>query len=137
MRKIWILAGTLLALAVAGTAMAAPKAPSDTPPYDPNHEYTVHGTITETRTHMSAQGYEDMHVLLDTGHGVFEVHLAPVGFLRQHGLEPAKGDEVVITGALATWEGAQVFVAREIVKGAVTVEVRGAEGSPAWRKVRA
>jgi hypothetical protein len=131
MKNLFIGALTLGILALAGLALAA-KPASDTPRYDRNAEYTIRGTVLEIRTHTSTQGYEDMHLMLDTGHGTFEVHLAPVAFLSQRGLTLAKGDEVVVTGSKTPWDAKDVVLAREIQKGDHKVVVRSTGGAPLW-----
>lgn len=137
-RKSLVLGGVLAGLAIVWIATTAAKPAPDTPRYDPDREYTLKGTVVETRTHSSTVGYEDMHLMLDTGHGVFEVHLAPVAFLTERGVLPAKGDEIQITGSKVIWQGADVVVAREIVRTGRVVAVRSADGAQLWsRRLRA
>ena len=134
MKRSLIFGGVLAGLAVVWIATTAARPASDTPRYDPDREYTVQGTVVETRTHTSTAGYEDLHVMLDTGHGVFEVHLAPVAFLTLREVLPAKGDLIRVTGSKVTWQGADVLVAREITRDGRTVAVRSTTGTPLWSK---
>ncbi len=130
-------AATLVLAAAAWAEKPAPPV-SDTPAYDTAAEFTVKGTVAETKTHESTRGYTDLHLLIATEKGNFEVHVAPIVFVQKKGFEFAKGDAIMVTGARAIVEGATVFVAREIRKGDRTLTVRDFHGRPVWpKKLRA
>ncbi len=135
-----VLATAVATVVLAVAAWAGKPAPpvSDTPAYDVAAEFTVKGTVTETKTHESTLGYTDLHLLIATEKGNFEVHVAPLLFVQKKGFEFAKGDVISVTGARAVVEGLAVFVAREIRKGSRTLTVRDFVGRPVWpKKLRA
>jgi hypothetical protein len=48
----------------------------------------------------------------------------------------AKGDPIEIIGSNVKIDGADVVIAREIIKGGKTLTLRNAQGVPVWSKGR-
>jgi hypothetical protein len=70
--------------------------------------------------------------MVKVGDQIYEVCLCPAEFLKSMDAEFAKGDKVEITGSKAKMDGADVILAREIVKGDNTLVIRDKDGTPVW-----
>jgi hypothetical protein len=124
----------LLALAVtAGVAMGEP-AGAETPDYVVASETGLRGVVAEVRTHASAAGYRDLHLVVTTSNGPMEVHIGPASFVSRRGFEFARGDDLTIIGSLVTWRGVPAVVVRQVMKGTRTLVLRSVAGRPAWPK---
>ena len=62
-----------------------------------------------------------------------EVHACPMDLLGYLDFTVEKGDELTVNGSRP--EGGLIIVAREIVKGTVTLQVRDPEGVPVWTEL--
>ena len=133
-RRSWVALVVGFALVAGVSAWAGEKQvkASDTPRYDARAEHVVKATIGEIKTHESASGYQDMHVVLKTVVGGMEVHLGPVSYLAKRGIVLKPGDEVVVTGCKTTWEDQPVIVARTLKAGNRSLTLRDMRGKPSW-----
>ena len=136
----WMLAlATVVALAVAVSA----QKPSDIYKglkYDKTTEVKIHGTIEEVQEfECPVSGMEKSsailgsHALIKTADGSIVVHIAPVKFMKEYGLEITKGDSVDIVGSkLKDSNGKDTILAREMVKDNTTLRFRDKTGRPSW-----
>lgn len=69
----------------------------------------------------------------ESGGDKIDVRLAPQGFLAEHGVSLAQGDELEVTGSRVTLEGAPVLIAREVTTQGKTIALRDRSGKPLWR----
>ena len=60
------------------------------------------------------------------------VRLAPLGFLKQGGMQLREGDTVVAKGFPVSGMEGDLIVATELRKGDLTLSLRDAQGRPAW-----
>lgn len=119
----------LLILAVPLAFAQKEKAPK----YDPANEVKIKGPVEEVK--QITEGNEtETHLVLRTDAGLVEVCLCPAKFLSGLDMNFAKGDEIEVTGAKAkeTQNGAEVILARQIVKGTNTLVLRDKQGGPVW-----
>jgi hypothetical protein len=131
MRRKWMLAaaGCVVAL-VAARTLGAPG--GSRPKYDPKTEETLRGTVQAVTEH-AGRGYgSGVHVTLRTESSTEEVHLGPAAFLRESGLELAKGDAIEVVGSRVKGSQGEYVIAREVRKGGKTVTLRDADGVPVW-----
>jgi hypothetical protein len=60
------------------------------------------------------------------------VYLCPESFLADMGVSFSKGDAIALTGSTVKQDGADLILAREVVKGNDTLVLRDDKGSPVW-----
>lgn len=124
----------LLQLAV--IALLATSAFSQTPRYDPATETTVKGTVGELKFVPPTGGKPIAYLVTKTGpdkdKDTVQIYLCPKSFLDQLGIV-FKADEVIeVKGSKVKQDGADLILAREIVKEGETLTFRFPDGKPAW-----
>ncbi|HET7212340.1 MAG TPA: DNA-binding protein [Terriglobia bacterium] len=102
--------------------------------YNPANETTVNGTVEEVKTITGRHGWNGTHLTLKTADKTLDVHLGPATFLKEKGFSVAKGDQVEVTGATATFEDSEALIARKVKKGDKTLALRDARGIPKWSR---
>jgi hypothetical protein len=115
------------------TTFAFSQAP---PKYDPATETTLKVTVEELKL-VPASGPKPIAYLVtktaaDKDKDAVQVFLCPKSFLDQLGIS-FKADELVqVVGSKVKQDGADLILAREIVKGGETLTFRFQNGKPAW-----
>ena len=124
-----------LQLAVAGalTGAAFSQAP---PKYDRATETTLKGTVEELKL-VPPSGTKPIAYLLtktgpDKDKDTIEVFLCPKSFLDELGIAFKADDSIQITGSKVKQDGADLILAREVVKSGETLTFRFQDGKPAW-----
>jgi hypothetical protein len=102
------------------------------PRYDVNTETKIKGTVEEVKLPPQGKKEEIAHLLLKAGTETIDVYLCPRSFLDDMGVSFSKGDEITLTGSRVKQGEADLILAREVVKGADTLVLRDAKGSPVW-----
>jgi hypothetical protein len=69
----------------------------------------------------------------ENGTDIFDIYLCPKSFLDDMGMNFSKGDELAFTGPKVKQDGADLILAREIVKGDNTFVLRDEKGGPVWK----
>src|SRR5690242_17962448 len=103
----WMLA---LATVVGLTVAVSAQKPSDIYKglkYDKTTEVKIHGTIEEVQdfecpisgNERNGAAILGSHAVLKTSDGPIVIHIAPVKFMKEYGLEINKGDNVVVVGS--------------------------------------
>jgi len=115
------------------TASAFSQAP---PKYDRTTETTLKGTVGELKLVPPAGPKPLAYLLTKTGpdkeKDLVQIFLCPKSFLDEMGIAFKADDEIQITGSKVKQEGADLILAREIVKGGETLTFRFQDGKPAW-----
>jgi hypothetical protein len=75
---------------------------------------------------------EVVHLLAKDGADVVDVYLCPQSFLDDMGVSFSKGDDIALTGSKVKQNGADLILAREVVKGDMTLVLRDGKGDPVW-----
>jgi DNA/RNA endonuclease YhcR with UshA esterase domain len=125
MRAVAVVLAGLLPVASAG-AQGPPKAPE----YDVNAEVTVRGEVVEIHESKVATDHPGLHLILKNEEETVEVHACPVRFLRELEFTIEPGDKLAVTGSRR--KGTNLIVAREIVKGQLSLILRDKTGAPNW-----
>lgn len=94
----------------------------------------MNGTVEEVKTITARHGWNGIHLTLKTADKTLDVHLGPATFLKEKGFSVAKGDQVEVTGATATFGDPEALIAREVKKGDKTLALRDARGIPKWSR---
>ena len=102
------------------------------PKYDPHTETKMKGTVEEVRLPPKGSEKEIVHLIVKNGTETVDVYLCPKSFLQEIGVIFSKGDEIAVTGSKVKQDGADVVLAREVVKGNDTLVLRDDKGNPVW-----
>ena len=102
------------------------------PRYDPYTETKMKGTVEEVKLPPKGSEKEIAHLLMKNGTEIVDVYLCPRSFLEEMGVGFSKGDEIAVTGSKVKQDGADVVLAREVVKGNDTLVLRDDKGNPVW-----
>jgi hypothetical protein len=122
-----------LAIASVLTTAAFSQAP---PKYDRATETTLKGTVEELKLVPPSGNKPIAYLLTKTGpdkeKDKIEVFLCPKSFLDELGIAFKADDSIQITGSKVKQDGAELILAREVVKGGETLTFRFEDGKPAW-----
>jgi len=125
----------LLQLAV--IALVATSAFSQAQPkYDPATETTVKGTVGELKLVPPTGGKPIAYLVTKTGtdkeKDKVQIFLCPKSFLDQMGIAFKTDEAIELKGSKVKQDGADLILAREMVKGGETLTFRFPDGKPAW-----
>ncbi len=117
-------------LKLAAVAFLASAAFAQAPPkYDPATEATFKGVVDQMKL-VPPTGAKSMAYLVMKD--AAQVFLCPKSFLDAMGADFKAGDEVQVTGSKVKQDGADLILAREVVRGGDTLTLRFKDGKPAW-----
>jgi hypothetical protein len=102
------------------------------PKYDPATESKFKGTVEELKMVPPTGGKPVAYMVLKSGPDAMQIFLCPKKFLDEMGVEFKANDEVEVTGSKIKQDGADLTLAREVVKGGDTLTLRFKDGKPAW-----
>jgi hypothetical protein len=119
---------TLAAIALVATSALAQTASK----YDAASEVKIKGTVEEMKLETPAGGKPVAYLIVKNGQEKTQVFICPKTFLDDMGVKFAPGDEVEVTGSKIKQDGADVILAREVVKSGDTLTLRFNDGKPAW-----
>jgi hypothetical protein len=100
--------------------------------YDPATEATVKGFVEEMKLDSPKGGKPVAYLLIKQGENKTQIFLCPKSFLDEMGVSFSPGDDVQVTGSKVKQDGADVVLAREVVKSGDKVTLRFNDGKPAW-----
>jgi hypothetical protein len=112
-------------LATSAWAQAPPK-------YDPATEAKFKGIVEELKMVPPTGGKPVAYLVMKSGPDAVQVFLCPKKFLDEMGVVFKADDELEITGSKIKQDGADLTLAREVVKGGDTLTLRFKDGKPAW-----
>ncbi|HZQ93820.1 MAG TPA: hypothetical protein VFA67_02345 [Candidatus Sulfotelmatobacter sp.] len=124
---------SLLKLAV--ILSLASRALSQAPPkYDPATETTFKGIVEELKLVPPTGGKPIVYLVLKSNPDGGQIFLCPKKFLDDVGVVFKVDDPIEITGSHIKQNGADLTLAREVVKvnGGETLTLRFKDGRPAW-----
>ena len=131
--EIFVLLAFLMLLTSASTQGQKPKpSAADTPKYDLQTEAKFKGTVEELKQPPKGSGKEITHLLVKSATDTFDIYLCPQSFFDAMGMSFKKGDELAFTGSRVKHDGADLILAREVVKGDDTFVLRDEKGGPVW-----
>jgi hypothetical protein len=124
-------------LQLAAIALVATSAFSQAPPkYDPATETTVKGTVVELKLVPPTGGKPIAYLVTKTGpdkeKDTVQIFLCPKSFLDQMGIAFKTDEAIEVKGSKVKQDGADLILAREMVKGGETLTFRFPDGKPAW-----
>jgi hypothetical protein len=127
----------LLQLAAVGvlTSAAFSQAPIK---YDRTTETTLKVTVAEFKLVPPSGGKPVAYLLTKTGSDkdkdkdAVQIFLCPKSFLDELGIAFKADESIQITGSKVKQDGADLILAREVVKSGETLTLRFQDGKPAW-----
>jgi hypothetical protein len=102
------------------------------PKYDVGAEAKFKVTVQDLKLPAKGNEKDAAHLLATSGSDTIDIYLCPKSFLDDMGTTFAKGDEVTITGSKIKQDGADLVLARQVVKGTDTIMLRDDKGKPVW-----
>jgi len=102
------------------------------PKYDPATETKMKGVVEELKLPPKGQEKEAAHLLTKSGDDMIDIYLCPKSFMDDMGVTFSKGDAIAFTGSKVKQDGADLILAREVVKGQDTLVLRDDKGNPVW-----
>jgi hypothetical protein len=120
-------------LKLAAVVFLASSAFAQAPPkYDPATEAKFKGTVEELKMVPPTGGKPVAYLVLKSGPDAMQIFLCPKKFLDDMGVDFKANDEIEVTGSKIKQDGADLTLAREVVKGGDTLTLRFKDGKPAW-----
>ncbi len=120
-------------LKFAAITFLAASAFSQAPPkYDPATESKFKGVVQELKFVPPTGGKPLAYLVTKSGSDTVQVFLCPKKFLDDMGIDFKANDEIEVTGSKVKQDGADLTLAREVVKGGDTLTLRFKDGKPAW-----
>src|ERR1700676_1363794 len=126
-KKIFI---PFASLALAWSALLSGE--TGPPKYDLHTEAKMKGTVDEVKLPAKGNDREVVHLLMKNGEEVVDLYFCPKAFMDDMGVSFSKGDELAVTGSKVKYGGADLVLAREVVKGTETLVLRDEKGDPVW-----
>jgi len=125
-----------LMLCCASTAISQKVAPADTglPKYDLQTESKTKGIVEEIKLIPWGAKKEISELIVKIGDDKVRISVCPKPFQDEMGITFSKGEEIAITGSKVKQEGAEVILAREMVRGSDTLMFRDNKGNPVWNE---
>ncbi|MFZ0200521.1 MAG: hypothetical protein WB523_04505 [Candidatus Sulfotelmatobacter sp.] len=131
-RMFFRVALSLLLLLSPGLSQKAQPEDTRLPNYDLHAELKTKGEIDEVNLRSVGTRKDFTELILKQGEEKIDVYVCPKPFEEEMGISFAKGDQIAVTGSKVKHEGADVILARELVKGEDTLMFRDAKGTPVW-----
>jgi len=120
-------------LKLAAVTFLVASAFSQTPPkYDPATEAKVKGVVQEIKLVPPSGGKPVAYLVIKSGADSLEVFLCPKKFLDDMGIVFKADEEIEVTGSKVKQDGADLMLAREVLKNGETLTFRFKDGKPAW-----
>ena len=120
-------------LKLAAITLLATSAFCQAPPkYDPATEGKFKGVVAELKFVPPTGGKPVAYLVMKSGSDAMDVFLCPKKFLEDMGVEFKANDEIEVTGSKIKQDGADLTLAREVVRGGDTLTLRFQDGKPAW-----
>ena len=113
-------------------AAAVSQAQTAAPKYDATTETKMKGTIEDLKLPEKGHEKDIVHLVMKNGDETFDIYLCPKSFMDDMGVSFSKGDEIAFTGSKVKQGGADMVLAREVVKGQDTLVLRDDKGKPVW-----
>jgi hypothetical protein len=123
---------SLLLWVTPGLSQKTPPEDSSLPKYELDAEMKTKGAIDEVNLVTVGKRKDFTELIIKNGDDKIHIYVCPKPFEDEMGINFSKGDQITVTGSKAKYEGADVILARELVKGEDTLLFRDAKGTPVW-----
>ncbi len=103
--------------------------------YNPKTVETLSGEVAKIEMFTPRKGMgQGIHLVLKTDKETIPVHLGPSWYMDKQNVKIEQGDKIEVTGSRITYNGKPAILASEVKKGDKTIQLRGANGIPAWSR---
>lgn len=102
------------------------------PKYDPGTETTLKITVAEMKLVPPSGAKPVAYLVPKASDNSVQIFLCPKKFLDDLGIAFKADDAIQVTGSKIKQDGADLILAREVVKGGETLTFRFQDGKPAW-----
>jgi len=103
------------------------------PEYDVSKETRFKGVIDEVRDRICPISYGmGLHLMIKIDEKVYEVHVAPVKFVKMYGAAFQRAEAIEMVGVITRFQGVDVILPREIRRGNHGLLFRDEKGKPIW-----
>jgi hypothetical protein len=102
------------------------------PKYDAATETTLKVSVEQLKLVPPTGGKPVAYLVTKSGQDTVQIFLCPKSFLDLMGVDFKAGEEIQVTGSKVKQDGADLILAREVVKGGDTLTLRFKDGKPAW-----
>jgi hypothetical protein len=123
---------SLLLWATPGFSQKTQPEDSNLPKYDLHAEIKTKGEIDEVNLRSVGTRKDFTELIIKNGDEKIHIYVCPKPFEEEMGIGFSKGDQIAVTGSKVKHEGADVILARELVKGEDTLLFRDPKGTPVW-----
>jgi hypothetical protein len=127
-----LLYGICVVFAVSVLMSSRSYSQNGAPKYDATTETKMKGTVEELKLPEKGHDKEIVHLVMNNGGETVDIYLCPKSFMDDMGVTFTKGDEIAFTGSKVKQGGADMVLAREVVKGQDTLTLRDDKGKPVW-----
>lgn len=120
-------------LKFAAIIFLATSAFSQAPPkYNPATETKIKGVVEQLKLVPPSGGKPVVYAVMKGSPDAVEVFLCPKKFLDDMGVAFKADEEIEVTGSKVKQDGADLILAREVLKSGETLTLRFKDGKPAW-----
>src|ERR1700690_885176 len=128
---LWVCGLAVMLLPIGAKAQSAIPTNNQlsSPVYDLNKEIKIQGTIEKIESSPSG-GLLGSHVLVSTVDGTIDVHLGAIAAVSGKNLGLSTGQNIEITGMMATMSGNSVLLARILTTSSHIYMLRNERGVP-------
>ena len=124
--------GIVLTVAAVFLLCSYSPAQASPPKYDTATETKMKGVVDELKLPPKGREKESAHLMMKNGDDTIDIYLCPKAFMDDMGITFVKGDAIALTGSKVKQDGADLILAREVVKGQDTLVLRDDKGTPVW-----
>jgi hypothetical protein len=123
---------SLLLWVTPGLSQKTQPEDSTLPKYDVHAEVKTKGEIDEVNLRSVGNRKDFTELIIKNEDEKIHIYVCPKPFEEEMGIGFSKGDQIAVTGSKVKHEGAEVILARELVKGEDTLLFRDPKGTPVW-----
>ena len=105
---------------------------SSPPKYDPATETKFKAVVEQLKLVPPTGGKPNVYLTVKSGADSLQIFLCPKSFLDEVGVTFKADDDIEVTGSKVKQDGADLTLAREVVRGGDTLTLRFKDGKPAW-----
>jgi hypothetical protein len=103
------------------------------PEYDVAKETRFLGVIDEVKDRICPiSGGVGLQLMVKVDDKMYEVHVAPVKFVKMYGAAFQRGEAIEIIGVMTRFQGVAAILPREIKRGNHGLVFRDQKGTPMW-----
>ena len=90
------------------------------------------GVVEEVNLPPKGSDKEVVHLIVKSDAELVDIYLCPQSFLKDMGVSFSKGEDIGLTTSKVKQNGADLLLAREVVRGNETLVLRDDKGVPVW-----